>query len=124
MHKIIITLTFLFASLLSGCASLHEPSAVLDKMKYVGHHISKVENDMGGSPYGVYDTKNGQSWIYIWQVDNRRIYNAPTGSSRYGNTITYHYRPELRGFIQWHIFKVDKKTMKVIDMEYKNKRDD
>ena len=124
MYKTIATLTLLSAGLLSGCASIYEPSAVLDKMKYVGHHISKVENDIGGPPYGVYDTKDGQSWIYIWQVDNRRIYDIPTGSSRYGNTITYHYQPELRGHIQWRTFKVDKKTMNVVNMIYQNKRPD
>ena len=108
MYKTITILTLLSAGLLSGCASLYEPSAILDKPKYIGHHISKVENDLG-RPYGVYDTKNGQSWIYIWQVDNRRLYDIPTGSTREGNTIVYFTRPELRGHIQWRTFEVDKK---------------
>lgn len=41
--------------------------------------------------------------IYTWVVDERYVYNEPTGSSRYGPTITYHYQQRVGGhFVGYH----------------------
>lgn len=116
-------ITFLWACvlafLLSGCSNLLAPSTLLDRPKYMGQSIDKVVMDLG-KPYAIYDTKQGDTWIYLWRIDGRRVYDIPTGSVREGNTIIYFTRQELRGRFHWRTFEVDKATMKVVDMIYQN----
>lgn len=89
-----------------GCvANSASFKAAFDRYRYIGKPISVIYQKYG-EPDKVENYGDGK--IYTWVFDGRYTYNTPTGASRYGNQVTYHYRQAQGGHVLAEYYYTDR----------------
>ncbi len=103
-------------TVLGGCADGPLGLQAIDSARYVGKPISVIYQKYRQEPYSVEQTADGK--VYLWVEDQRYTYNRPTGSSRYGPTITYHYERAVAGSVSGYYYFTDRNGI-IRDVKYR-----